>query len=135
MVLELGQDPEVDKAVDRMLDDFVDLIFAESQENFIRFKKWDTGFAARSGNVERRFLEKKIVYSAPYVAAIEFGREPGSMPPVDPIYEWARRRLGMSESEAKKVAWAIAKKIEKEGIEPTPILRNAITTARKVYKV
>ncbi len=44
--------------------------------------------------------------------AIEVGRKPGSPPPVDVIYQWARRKLGISDM---GIAFAIARAIGREG--------------------
>lgn len=127
-----GED-NLERIMDRMMDDIIDKIFAESQENFIRYGKWDTGFAARSGNIERQFLLKKMVYSAPYMRNIEFGRDPGTMPPREPIKKWLMRKMGMSEDEAESVSWVIAMKIKTRGIEPTPIVRDAIKLVKVEY--
>ena len=63
---------------------------------------------------------------------IEFGRPPGIMPPVEPIQRWAelkglidKRKKG-ERGTVSSSAWAIAKGIEKNGIKPTPIVRNAV---------
>lgn len=64
---------------------------------------------------------------------VEYGREPGSRPPYEPIYEWCKRKLGLPDDEAKKVAWFICNKIEKEGIEPVAYARNAIDATIRKY--
>ncbi len=53
------------------------------------------------------------VYS-PLVSAnvLEEGRKPGRQPPVDVIYAWARRKLGISDM---GIAFAIARAIGREG--------------------
>lgn len=59
---------------------------------------------------------------------IEFvnkGRLPGSMPPVEPLIPWVnRRRLrGRRPGQTpRSIAWAVAKSIERDGIDPTPII-------------
>lgn len=115
--------------IDRVLDDIADMIFQKSQENLVNMGAIDTGFLLRSGNVERDFLAKKIVYSAPYSIIVEFGRQPGSMPPITVIQEWVRRKLGIQNpKKAESIAWAIAQSIKTNGIEPRPFMRNAINS-------
>lgn len=118
----------VDMEVDDKLNEIIDAIFSESQENIVRYGAVDTGFMLRSGNVNRVFLEKEIVYSAPYAISVEYGREPGSMPPVEPIKKWLMRKFHMKEKEAENTAWAIAKKIKKSGTRARPFLRDAVRT-------
>jgi len=55
-----------------------------------------------------------------YAPAIEYGRKPGKMPPVDALKPWARRH-GMPES----AAFAIARKIQKYGIKGKFIFKQA----------
>lgn len=45
------------------------------------------------------------------------GRSNGVMPPVDPIEQWVKRKLKIPAAQAKGVAFAIAKKIAKEGTD------------------
>lgn len=118
---------QIEERIDEFLDELVDEIFSRSQENLTKNKSIDTGFLRNSGNVNRKFLDKEIVYKAPYAASIEYGTDP-HMPPVDALKGWSRRKLGN-----EKAAWAVAKKIAKEGTDPKPFLRPAIeTTLQKV---
>lgn len=55
----------------------------------------------------------------------EFGRRPGAMPPVEPIRRWAKRK-GIDED----AAFAIAKKIAREGTPPAPFLFPAFEEER-----
>ncbi len=115
------------KEADAYLDEIADFIFTESQENIVKKGAIDEGTLLKSGNINRKFLEKEIVYSAPYAAFVEFGTEP-HMPPVEPLEQWAKRKLGQ-----EGIGWAIAKKIAKEGTEPKPFLRPAIDAAKAKY--
>ena len=56
--------------------------------------------------------------AAEYAPAIEHGRKPGRMPPVDAIKFWVIRKLQIPEEKAEGVAWAIAKSIAKRGFSP-----------------
>ena len=131
--MDFQNEQATDEAIDQMLNEIVDKIFSESQENIIRYGAVDTGHMLRSGNVNRKFLEKEIVYSAPYAVSVEYGREPGSMPPVQPIKKWLMRKFHMREKEAENTAWAIAKKIQKSGTRARPFLRDAVNTVSAEY--
>jgi len=121
----LPTETNVEEVLDKALDLIADEIFSLSQENIIKNGSFDQGTLLRSGNVIRNKLEKIIVYSVPYAAAVEFGSAP-HMPPVDPLIGWVGRKLGKAGKEGKSIGWAIAKKIEKEGIQAKPFLRNAL---------
>ena len=100
--------------IDKQLDDVADFIFTKSQQNIVNKGIVDEGTLLKSGNINRKFLDKQIIYSVPYADSIEFGRLPGTMPAVDPIKGWIRRRLGVrDEKEVNKIAWAIAQDIKK----------------------
>ena len=47
------------------------------------------------------------------------------MPPVANLQKWARRKLGLSEKEAKQAGWAIAKAIARDGTVGKPYLAPA----------
>jgi len=82
--------------VNKFMDDFIDRVFLLSQQKLIDDQKIDTGNLLKSGNVNRKFLNKEIVYAAPYADIIEFGRHPGTMPPPNVLHKWVRRKLGIS---------------------------------------
>lgn len=54
-----------------------------------------------------------------YGLSTEFGRLPGSMPPVDPLIAWAKRK-GFEDPEA--MGWAIAIHMRDHGTDPRPFL-------------
>ena len=121
------------KNADKKLDEIADFIFSKSQENLLQNDSINEGLLFRSANINRRFLEKEIVYPAPYAGFVEFGTDP-HMPPVEPLERWAALKLGMESKEARKTAWAIARTIEKEGTDPKPFLRPAIEAAKQEFK-
>ena len=118
--------------IDVKLDEIADFIFSKSQESIVIQGISDEGTLLQSGNIERDFLHKRIVYHAVHAAPIEFGTFP-HMPPVKPLQAWAKRKLGIREPENKSVGWAIAKTIEKEGMSPKPFLRPALEQAVNKY--
>ena len=87
---------------------------------------FDRGGLVKSGVVvisgEKERLVKFGGRLAPYAKYIERGRPAGSMPPVDVLQQWARRKKIKN---WKSVGWAIAKAIEKNGQPPKPFLRQA----------
>jgi len=127
---------ELEKVIDDQMDDIIDFIFAQSQQNIVSKNIVDEGTLLKSGIIQRNFLNKKIIYSAPYSDSIEFGRLPGSMPPVAPIKGWVQRKLGVrNDKEAKSIAWAIATDLKKNGTSPRPFLQPAIDLARTRLKL
>lgn len=75
-------------------------------------------FDALPGNV----LGARVTVSAiaqPYAAVMELGRRPGKPgPPLAPIKEWVRRKLGLQGKELDSAAFLIRRKIHVKGIEP-----------------
>lgn len=120
------------EAVNSKLDEIADFIFSTSQDNIVIQGISDQGILLQSGNVEREFLHKKIVYSAAHSKPIEFGSEP-HMPPVKPLKGWSKRKLRKTGKEINSVAWAVAMKIKKEGTNPQPFLRPALEQAVVKY--
>lgn len=113
--------------MDKFLNKLVDRIFALSQQNLIDDGKVDTGTLLKTANINRDFLDKEIVYPAPYADNVEYGRLPGTMPPTQVLKSWISRKLKVKNpKQVERIAWAIAKAIEKRGIEPSPFLRPAI---------
>jgi hypothetical protein len=58
-----------------------------------------------------------IISGRKYTKQLVDGREPGKMPPIAPLERWAQAKLGLSGQQARSAAFAIAKKIAKEGTE------------------
>jgi phage gpG-like protein len=63
-----------------------------------------------------------------YAMAIEFGRKPGSMPPLAPIKEWMKKK-GIPEG----ALWPIAMKIKREGSPARPFLFPAAEAERQNF--
>lgn len=67
----------------------------------------------------------EVEYGTPchYAEVIEMGRRPGTMPPVEEIYEWVRLKpgfSGLSDKQKWSAAFAIAKAIQKRGFKDHP---------------
>jgi len=77
--------------------------------------------------VDRDEKRARVGASAEYAAAVEYGRRPGKMPPVDALRKWAKDILGDA-----GLAFPIAKKIASAGTKSQPYLRPALdNNARK----
>lgn len=109
--------------VDAGLDDIVDFIFEKSQAAVPK----DEGTLQKSAlPIRRDWHEKYLEYRAFYAEYIEYGTDPRErMPPVDAIERWVRRKGIASGKDARGVAFAIARSIQKNGTEPHPFLRPA----------
>ena len=126
---------ELAKAVDEKLSEIALFVFNESQQNIINKGLVDQGTLLSSGRIEDQFLKKRIVYNVPYADAIEYGRLPGSQPPVEPIKGWIRRKgIAGDDKEVNKIAWAIAKDLKKNGTTPRPFLVPSIEAAKIRFK-
>ena len=70
--------------------------------------------AAREPRVTGDRIEGEVGTALRYAIPVELGTRP-HRPPVEPLIDWARARLGLSGKDAERAAWAIARKIEREG--------------------
>ena len=88
--------------------------------------------ANRSNGVAEDGENKRRVYfDTPYALATEYGRPKGSHPPVQPLIEWADYR-GFKDPVGS--AWAIAKKMERDGLPPRPFLQPAVVFTRSILR-
>ena len=135
-ILKLKVDSNsLSEAIDKQLDEVADFIFQKSQENIVNKSIIDEGTLLKSGNINRKPFNKEIIYPVIYADSIEFGRIPGSMPPIEPIMNWIRRKLGISdEKEVRRIAFAISTDIKTNGLFPRPFLGPAIESAKAQFK-
>jgi len=127
-------DKSLGKVLDEQMDEIIDFVFQKSQENIVSLGVTDRGTLLKSGQIIRKFLDKRVVYTVPYADSIEFGRIPGIHPPVEPIVGWVRRKLGIKdEKKARSIAWAIATDLKKNGTQEKPYMRPAIKAAEIKY--
>lgn len=126
---------EVLKSLVKWIDNFMHYIFARSQENLIKNKSVDTGFLLKSGRPPTwKDGECIIRYTAPYALFVEYGTGPH---PINPkkLVGWVRRKLGIRDPKALSVAYAVARKISREGTEPKPFLRPAVNEALEKFNI
>jgi len=116
---------QLKEGLDKVLDDIADEIFQISQEEILRLDAYNTGELLKSGNVNRKFMQKEIIYSAEHAEDVEFGTEPHT-PPYKDILKWVKLKLQLKGKDAQAFAAYVVKKIEREGTDPQPFMRNAI---------
>jgi len=59
--------------------------------------------------------DKLIIEGVARLLFLEFGRRAGTMPPVDAIEGWVRRKLNVEDKDVRSVAFLIARKIKEKG--------------------
>lgn len=64
-----------------------------------------------------------------YAAPVETGSRP-HRPPIEPLAEWVRRKLGKTGKEARGIAFAIAGKIAKKGSEGRWMFRDGLAATQ-----
>lgn len=120
--------------VAKLLNEITDFIFAESQKNIVKNNSFGvTGDLFGNVNVDKtQPLQKSIAYMAPWADFVCYGTSPHNVPP-HVLDEWCRVKFGLSPEEARRVAFLVARKIARDGIDEKPFLRPAIETARARY--
>ena len=74
-----------------------------------------------------------VVARAGYAGPVEFGRKPGRQPPVQSIVDWMRTRriaTGAGPRRQRQIAFAIARKIGREGTKAQPFMGPALERNR-----
>lgn len=72
---------------------------------------------------------------APHAMTIEWGRRPRRPgPPIEPIREWVRLKLGKSGRELEAAAWAIRHHIHEKGSPPKFIMKRVYQQMRGWYR-
>lgn len=132
---------ELLQAIDKELDNIADQIFNQSQENLVRphIKEFNSGSKKRvittdtsallqSGNVERKFLDKTIVYTAPYAEDVEEGNPAPRIDEAE-IRAWVKRKVLKgkgTKTHVDRVTRKIIAGLRKRGQSPDPFLRPAM---------
>ena len=133
-----GIKPVVQKAAMKGLQAGAMDIIADAQTNLRTNGSVVTGLLRQSGRTQKvdeltldaGFFDTTNKGSG-YAFYVENGRRAGKMPPPDELIQYCRKKLRMSESEAKKAGWAMALRIARKGTRPHPFFNPAITKNRK----
>jgi hypothetical protein len=64
-----------------------------------------------------------------YPSAMERGRQPGKMPPVEALMRWVELKLGVPEADVRGVAFVIARSIARKGIQGRFFLAKALAVS------
>lgn len=131
-------DREVQKAALEGLEAGAQNIIADAQVNLRNNGSVVSGLLRQSGHVIRKggditagFFDTTNRNSG-YAAFVEYGRRAGRMPPVDDIAAWVYKKFHIRDwKEAMSMAWAMAKRIAKQGTTPHPFFGPAV---EKNYK-
>ena len=84
--------------------------FDKKDLNFTNKAKNSLSFSVSNNKLKIDGLMRIIVLNS--------GRKPGTFPPIEPILDWVRGKLGISdEKEARSVAFVIARKISQSGTD------------------
>jgi len=126
-MIDTGQFEELLTEIDKKMDEMADNIFANSQTQIVQKNIIDEGTLLKSGSMNKGFLEKTITYSAIHAQSTEYGRLPGSMPPVNALKGWVKRKgIASKQKDIDRIAWAVSKNIKEEGLQPRPYLGPAV---------
>lgn len=76
----------------------------------------NTGEAARSLRIDygEDFVKSIGIF---YLEFLDTGRGPGKFPPIQPLIDWAKKKFGVNDKEAKQIAFLTARKISQLGTE------------------
>jgi hypothetical protein len=116
----------IERIKDEVVKSLAVQIVDEAKRNLKRWNMDTSGKLRESFEIREIEDGFEIVNTAPYADTVEYGRSPGTMPPVSAIQRWVEVKLGLQGKESKRVAWAVATKIQELGIGPKPYLRNAV---------
>ena len=94
--------------------------------------------AVDTGDYKRRWRTSplpngvEVFNDAPEAGVIELGRRPGSRPPPSSVLQpWVRRKLGLSDAQAKGVAFVVARAIGRRGLRARRVMARALPAMRK----
>ena len=91
-----------------------------------------TSFLVNSGKVKKYKTHYTVGYSASYAYIVEFGRKIGTMPPVNALIPWVKKKLRINDPrQQKQVAFLVARSIKQNGIKPKPFFYPAYEKAIK----
>lgn len=100
------------------------------EEDLVDLGAYKAGF-----RVARGATGPELRNDTPYAAVIEWGRRPNRPgPPVSPIREWVRRKLGLEGAELERVAWKIREAIHRKGTRPRFIMTRVQKSMRGWFR-
>ena len=138
---ELGKPKRIPE-LKKFMEDFMNFIFTKSQKNLTINMPWgdnkyhssrnpsiisDQSGILISGRPPHWVSDTRIMfeYVAPHSGFVETGTPPHPIG-ADKLVKWVARKIGKSGKEGLRIAFAIANKIKKEGMDPHPFVRPAV---------
>lgn len=85
----------------------------------------DEGTLMRSVSFEPSATGGRIVVDAPHASYMDLGTRP-FWPPFQPLFDWAKRKFGASDSEARRIAFLVRRKIATYGLKPRHFMMRAM---------
>jgi len=95
--------------MERILNEVIDL--------FLKPHFLSLGLNASGNWLNRIEARESSIWGQEYTEQLVYGRRPGSFAPIAPLQQWAMIKLGLSPKQALGMAFAVSKKLEKEGSE------------------
>lgn len=74
-------------------------------------------------------MEGVVGTSLAYAVPVELGSAP-HMPPVEPLVDWAKSKLGLTGKAAESAAWGIARKIARRGTKAVRMFGDSLEANR-----
>ena len=107
---------EIATYIDKLLEEQLLILVDELKARHIELGQKATGEWVNSLEV---FVSggKGVIYGTNYTQYIVKGRPSGKRPPISPLEDWAKAKLGLQGKEALNVAFAVSNKIAREGTE------------------
>ncbi|NMG48297.1 hypothetical protein GO613_09310 [Azoarcus communis] len=75
-------------------------------------------------------IEGVVGTSLAYAVPVELGSAP-HMPPIEPLVEWAKQKLGVRGKEAESAAWGVARAIAQRGTLGVGMFNRALAANRR----
>ncbi|MFP3943811.1 MAG: hypothetical protein ACLFWF_07960 [Alphaproteobacteria bacterium] len=82
-------------------------------------------FSARGPNTLGEETLGEVGSNLNYAVPVELGSKP-HFPPIEPLSDWARAKLGVPAEEARSVGFLVARKISRKGTEPVEMVQRAM---------
>lgn len=126
----------VDKALRRWWKTIIVNLEQEMRNEILRQNLIYTGEMLKNIRVKTIVPKKefRVIVDVPYASCLERGRKHVHAD-VDELTRWAMMKKGESLEDARRAAWAIATKLEKEGIKGKYFIRRAVRNFIRRYKV
>lgn len=93
----------------------IERILTEVVKRFLIPKHKQLGMETTGRWINSLEVKGNVIRGEKYTEQLVYGRNAGTLPPVNAIERWVNAKFGYGGPEARSTAWAIAKSIEKKG--------------------